>query len=213
MLNYIAATKQIKTCKRPELFLVSYKKYKQSKLILFHLKKLLSFFEILSRNQEFQLQTNFLTELLNILELFPLKDVIHAVVFQILDNKIDTINKNPKLISAIVSFVLKNLAQWKIPIETKKKPNSVSLHFVFQLLQNLDYSLLEDKNKKEKIQNEKDLLATIFTKLCFSENDNDISDIVEVSEVIHQRDLNFFKKGSRLIPENDKRFHYEDNIL
>lgn len=37
---------------------------------------------------------------------------------------------------------------------------------------------------KEKIQNERDTLATIFIKLCYSENDNDISDIVEVSEVI-----------------------------
>lgn len=69
------------------------------------------------------------------------------------------------------------------------------------------------KEEREKIQNERDLLATIFTKLCFSENDNDISEIVDVSEVIPSRDLNFFKKGSRLIPENDKRFHYEDDIL
>ena len=49
--------------------------------------------------------------------------------------------------------------------------------------------------------------------MCYSENDNDISDTVEVSEVIPSRDLNFFKRGSRLIPENDMRFHYEDNIL
>lgn len=53
----------------------------------------------------------------------------------------------------------------------------------------------------------------MFVKLCFSENENDISEIGETSEIIPVKDFNFFKKGSRVIPENDKRFHYEDDIL
>lgn len=105
--------------------------------------------------------------------------------------------------TTLVAFILKNLSKWKIPSEIEKNPNSVSLHFVYQLLVNLDFTVLKNKVMKEKIQNERDILATIFIKLCYSENDNDISDIVEVSEVIPNRDLNFFKKGSRLIPEND----------
>lgn len=56
-------------------------------------------------------------------------------------------------------------------------------------------------------------MATIFTKLCYSEYENEVFDTVEVSEVIPMKDMNFFKKGSWSIPENDKRFHYEDDIL
>lgn len=58
---------------------------------------MLSFFEILSRNPEFELQEKFLGELLNILDAFPYKDIVHSIVFQILDNKIDTFNKSPVL--------------------------------------------------------------------------------------------------------------------
>lgn len=56
-------------------------------------------------------------------------------------------------------------------------------------------------------------MQTVFTKLCFDENEADISETVETSEIIPVKDFNFFKKGSRYIPENDKRFHYEDDIL
>lgn len=59
---------------------------------------------------------------------------------------------------------------------------------------------------------EKDQLQTIFTRLCYSENENDMSE-VDTSEIIPVKDMNFFKRGSRYIPENDQRFHYEDDIL
>lgn len=36
---------------------------------------------------------------------------------------------------------------------------------------------------------------------------------MDVSEIIPVKDMNFFKKGSWIVPENDKRFHYEDDIL
>lgn len=77
----------------------------------------------------------------------------------------------------------------------------------------LDLTQLANSPHREDMLHLKDLYATIFTKLCFEENDNDISETVETSEIIPTKDLNFFKKGSRVIPENDKRFHYEDDIL
>ena len=66
---------------------------------------------------------------------------------------------------------------------------------------------------KQEVLQERDLLSTIFTKLCFSETDNEGSEIVDTSEIIPVKEFDFFKRGSRLVPENDNRFHYEDDIL
>lgn len=89
----------------------------------------------------------------------------------------------------------------------------MSLNYIYEMIKNIEFERLANSPHREELIQVKDLLSTIFTKLCFSENDNDISEIVETSEIIPVKDFNFFKKGSRLVPENDKRFHYEDDIL
>lgn len=94
------------TCKHPEKFIASYKKYSKSRFILFYLKDLLSFFEILSKNLEFSANEIFISELLKILQRFPKKDIIHFIVFKIFENQIENINNNPKILKIIIDFLL-----------------------------------------------------------------------------------------------------------
>lgn len=106
LLNYIAITKQIKTCKKPEVFLESYKKYASSPKVLFYVRDLLQFFEVLSRNKEFELNEVFLKRLFRVLLSFPNKDVIHFTAFKLLENQIKTLNSSPVLLSLLSEFLL-----------------------------------------------------------------------------------------------------------
>lgn len=77
----------------------------KSKNILSYLRDLLKFFEIISLS-EFEIEDEFLKELLNILNIFPNKDIIHLIIFKILSNKSDSLNKNPKQLSLIAEFIM-----------------------------------------------------------------------------------------------------------
>lgn len=151
MLNYIASKKQIKTCKKPEHFLHSYKNYLTSPKILFYVKDLLSFFEILSRNEEFELNEKFLKRLLSLLFSFPNKDVLHYSVFKILENQIKVINSSPPFLAVVGEFLLQCSKLLKAPLESKGKINPVSLHFISGLLKVIEIDSFKDKTLREKV--------------------------------------------------------------
>ena len=217
LLRYIAITKQIKTCKNPEKFLLSFRKFKKSKKIFFYLKELLEFFSVLSTNKEFFKNVNleFYKNLLSILEEFPYKDILHKIIFQILFNSKENINKNKKTLLLITNFILLQEKNLKFPNEKKKSQNKISLHNIYNLLKEIDLKKIENKENSENLQIYRDLLSTLFTKLCFTEEINDFSEVEEHSDVelVLKKDFHLYKnKKKRSIP-NDKRFHYEDDIM
>jgi len=82
---------------------------------------------------------------------FPFKDIIHFILFKIIENKMDIINKTPNLQSILIDFILKNKNDLAIPYETKKKINKISLHFINNLIKNIDMKGIKDKKIKENI--------------------------------------------------------------
>jgi hypothetical protein len=217
LLYYIASTKQIKTCKQPDKFLLSYKKYKNSKKFFFYLKELLNFFEVLSVHKEFFESVNFkfYKNLIAILEEFPFKDIIHIRIFKILENSKSFINKDKDTQTLVIDFLLKKEKEIKFPHETKKYNNPISLHYLFGLVNLIDLSLVTNQSKKENLQVYRDLLSTLFTKLCYVEENNDFSDVEEHSDVelVLKKDFHLYNNKNKKSMLNDKRFHYEDDIM
>ena len=219
LLRYIAITEQIKQCKNPEKFLLSYRDFKKSKKLFFYLKELLEFFAVLSKNKEFFQTANFefYQNLLSVIKEFPYKDIFHKLIFQILTNSKSFINKNKKTLTLLTDFIQTQQNLLNFPSQKKKtSQNKISLHNIFTLLQQINLENIPNTEKRENLQIYRDLLSTLFTKLCFTEEQNEFSDVEEHSDVelVLKKDFHLYKKNKnrRSIP-NDKRFHYEDDIM
>ena len=156
LLNYIAKTKQIKTCQNPNKFLNTFKKFKKSKKNFFYLKELLNFFFYLSNNEEFEenIDFEFFISLFEILKEFSYKDILHDIIFKIFDNLKNFINKNKKSFFIIIDWIFKQKKILVFPNE--KGNNKISLYYIYQLLKNLDLETNFEKSpKKNEIKNQK----------------------------------------------------------
>ena len=213
LLNYLAKTKQIYKCENPHTFIQSYQNYISQPKGRFYLRELLSFFRTLSENPEFQGVVNipFICELISILKNIRRNDIIHTHVFAIFNNIIGFINKDPNALKLVIDFLLEMKPRLKLPIETKKEMNDISLAFVLNLLNILEFKSLPE-SKKEKVINWKSLLQTNFTKLC--DNGTSSSRITDLDESTDVKIINTNSFGFKVNGLSfDNRDKYEDEIL
>ncbi len=73
-----------------------------------------------------------------ILKEFPRIDILHGIIFEILKNLQDQINGKKELLSLVANFIIDVRKDLKIPCETKKSVNAISLHYIHELVQQLD---------------------------------------------------------------------------
>ena len=212
LLKYIAETRQINRCEKPELFIKSYKNFKSSKKYTFIINSLVEFFRILAANEDFHVTVtaDFIFEVLAIIKETEYNDVIHKHIFEILNYLQDILSNDKASTEIIANFLIEAKSNIKLPMEKGGYRNKVSGHFIHGLLSQINMKLLEPKIK-ETLSQWKDQLNTIFTKLCYDISMRDISNLEESSEVKIIVTDNFKFIGDEKVNEN--RDHYEDDIL
>lgn len=211
LLTYLVSIDQFKTYQNPYLFLYSCKKFKTSNKYMFYLIQNLSLFCNFSEKEEFikDCTFNFVELLLEIAEEEKRKDIIHKKLFIIINNLKNFINNDKKSFDLITSFLINKKNKFLNPYKKSKNINDISYSFILDVLKNIDFEKISNNQSKIDLINFKNELEKIFTNLCSNDKIKSTNLIIEQKIVIGD-DFNFF--GSK-INLDDKRFHYEDDII
>lgn len=212
LLKYIAETKQIAKCDTPEVFIKAYKDFRSSEKFTFLVNSTLEFFRILARNEEFPSVANpaFIAELLVIVKTVAKNDIIHKHVFEILKCLNKYISTNQPSIDIIAEFLIEAKPKLRMPNQSDGFRNSISLHFIQNLINDINLDMVNSAAKQE-LKEWRDQLNTVFTKLCFDPSLSKMSNLDESCDVQIIVAENFRFIGDEHINEN--RDHTEDKIL
>ena len=183
LLKYIAVTGQIKSCESPETLLTMYRKYANSRRRVVVTKEIVSFLKIISANSEFlcRFSTHFLRELIDVLQAFPLNDVIQVEIFAILKNCVKKIEQEKESIKVLMDFFQSVLDKSSFPGKAKRM-NSFSLGFLAQLISMIKEPVFASET-------EASLFLSVQQKLLEQFKKFPVEQSLSESEIVHRSNL------------------------